>query len=853
MIRPTASPTLAVARREFAAYFASPLAAVFIVLFLGLAAALAFYLGGLFERGQADLQPFFSFHPWLYLFLVPAVGMRLWAEERRAGTVELLLTLPITPWQAVLGKFLAGWGLLVLALALTFPMWLTISWLGEPDHGVVFASYLGSALLAGAMLAVSSALSAATRSQVVAFVASVVACFVLMLAGYPLVQDVVRGWAPAVVADAVAAVSFLTHFQAITRGVLDLRDLLFFALTIAAWLAATVLILDPRRMRRSVALAVLALGFVALVGVSSLLLRGVRLDLTENREHTLSPATVALLEGIGEPVTLRLYFSERAAGDFPQVRAHAQRVRELLLEMAARSDGGLKVEVIDPEPFSDDEDRAVAQGLTAVPLPAGGSFFFGIVGTNRTDGELPIPFLQAEREAFLEYNLAKLVAALSRDDRPVVALYSTLPMAPAFDPALGAPSSGWVVDQQLRELFDLRRLESGFAAIDGEVDLLMLVHPQGLSDDSLYAIDQFALRGGRVLAFLDPDAENVAPDPLAGTVAGQRSSDLGPLLAAWGVDFDPTRIVADPAHALAVRTREGGPTEPLITLLGLGATAMAQQDVVTAQMETINVSSVGALAPRAGATTRLEPLLTTSADSGVLPTSLLGTVSATPANLLREFRAEGGARTLAARVSGPIGSAFPQRDGEGHLSRSLADLQAIIVADTDLLADPFWVNAAPGGFSEPFANNGDFVYNAVENLSGSADLIALRTRNVGTRPFHRVEALRRIAEQQFLQTEQQLQQRLVELERQLAALRRGDDGAPALDAGQQAELVRFQQEKADVRLELRDVQRQLNADIEALSTMLRAINIVAVPAAVAVVFLLAGLWRLQRRRRRRPA
>lgn len=605
-----------------------------------------------------------------------------------------------------------------------------------------------------------------------------------------------------------------------------------------------------RSMNRAViALPVLALGFLLLVGLSSLLLRGARLDLTENREHTLSPATVALLAGIDEPVRLRLYFSERAAGDFPQVRAYAQRVRELLQEMAARSDGKLLVEVIDPEPFSEDEDRAAAQGLTAVPLPGGGSFFFGIVGSNSTDGELPIPFLQVEREPFIEYNLAKLVSALSVEDRPVVALYSTLPMAPAFDPAAGAPSPGWVVDQQLRELFDLRRLEPGFSTIDAEVDLLMLVHPQGLADDSLYAIDQFALRGGRVLAFVDPDAESAAGDPLMGSMAGMRASDLGPLLAAWGVDFDATRVVADPEAALEVQTHEGGASEPLITLLGLGAEALAQDDIVTAQMEALNLSSAGVLTPREGATTRFEPLLSSSAGSGVLSTSILGTVSATPANLLREFRAEGGARTLAARISGPIATAFPQRSGEGHRAASVSDLQAIIVADTDLLADPFWVNAAPGGFSEPFANNGDLVYNAVENLSGQADLIALRTRAVGTRPFHRVEALRRAAEQQFLATEQRLRQRLSELEQQLAALQRGEGGAPSLSAGQQAELAQFQQEKIDVRLQLRDVQRQLNADIDALSTVLRIVNIVLVPAGIALLFLLGGLWRLQRRRR----
>ena len=606
-------------------------------------------------------------------------------------------------------------------------------------------------------------------------------------------------------------------------------------------------------LRRSAwALPLLALGFLALVGLSSVLLRGARIDLTANQEHTLSPATIALLEGIEEPVTLRLYFSERSAGDFPQVRAYAQRVRELLQEMAARSKGGLVVEVIDPEPYSEQEDLAVAQGLTAVPLPSGGNFFFGIVGSNSTDGELPIPFLQAEREAFLEYNLAKLVSALTVEERPVVALFSGLPMAPEFDPSTGAPSPGWVVDQQLRELFELRRLEPDFSAIDADVDLLMLVHPAGLSEDSLYAIDQFALRGGRVLAFVDPDAENAAPDDLLGGDAGAaRASDLGPLLAAWGVDFDPANVVADPGFALSVQTREGGANEPLITLLGLDAEALSASDIVTAQMELINLSTAGVLRPREGATTRFEPLLSTSEQSGELPTSLLGTVSATPSNLLREFRAEGGPRTIAARLSGPAATAFPQRGGEGHRATSASDLQIIVVADTDLLADAFWVNVAPGpgGFSEPFANNGDLVYNAVENLSGQAGLIGLRTRAVASRPFHRVQALRRAAEQQFLQTERELQQRLSVLERQLGELQRGEDGAPALGAEQQAELERFQQEKIDVRLQLREVQRQLNADIDALSTTLRVVNIVLVPAFVAFLFLIAGLWRLQRRRR----
>lgn len=241
------SALVSVFKREFASYFATPLAAVFLVIFLMLSMAFTFYLGGFYEAGQADLQPFFRFHPWLYLLLAPAVAMRLWAEERKSGTLELLLTLPLGLWQAVLGKFLAAWAFLGLALALTFPIWVTVSWLGDPDHGTILAAYLGSWLMAGAFLAVGSALSAATRSQVVAFILTVVVCLLYLLAGFPMALDLVRAWAPQSWVDAFAGLSFLTHFQAISRGVLDLRDVVFFLLGIAAWLAATVLVIDLKK------------------------------------------------------------------------------------------------------------------------------------------------------------------------------------------------------------------------------------------------------------------------------------------------------------------------------------------------------------------------------------------------------------------------------------------------------------------------------------------------------------------------------------------------------------------------------------------------------------------------------
>ncbi len=235
-----------IAKRELRAYFETPVAYVFIVIFLAMSGVFTFYLGGFYERGQADLQPFFSFHPWLYLFLVPAISMRLWSEERKSGSIELLMTLPITLWQAVLGKFLAAWAFVAVALALTFPIWITVNYLGDPDNGVILAAYLGSLLMAGAFLAIGSCISAANRNQVVAFIITVVICFVFLLSGFPLVLDFFAG-APQAVIDTVAGLSFLTHFTSISKGVIDLRDVAYFLLVIGAWLYATTIVLEMKK------------------------------------------------------------------------------------------------------------------------------------------------------------------------------------------------------------------------------------------------------------------------------------------------------------------------------------------------------------------------------------------------------------------------------------------------------------------------------------------------------------------------------------------------------------------------------------------------------------------------------
>jgi ABC-2 type transport system permease protein len=234
-------------KRELMSYFATPVAYVFIVIFLVLAGAFTFYLGGFYERDQADLQPFFNFHPWLYLFLVPAISMRLWAEERKSGSIELLLTLPITMLQAVLGKFLAAWAFIGFALLLTFPIWISVNYLGDPDNGVILAGYIGSLLMAGGFLAIGACISAANRNQVIAFIITVAVCFAFMVSGFPLVLDLFSGWAPQPLVDAIASLSFLTHFSTISKGVIDLRDVVYFAAMIGFWLLANAIVIDARK------------------------------------------------------------------------------------------------------------------------------------------------------------------------------------------------------------------------------------------------------------------------------------------------------------------------------------------------------------------------------------------------------------------------------------------------------------------------------------------------------------------------------------------------------------------------------------------------------------------------------
>ena len=612
-----------------------------------------------------------------------------------------------------------------------------------------------------------------------------------------------------------------------------------------------------------VALAVLFLGVVMLSNAG---LRGMRVDLTQNRLYTLTPGTRQVLDELKDPVNLYFYFSrDIAAKQSPLILPYATRVREFLEEIAARSGGKVRLRVVDPQPFSEEEDRAAEFGLQSLQSGGGDALYFGLAGTNSTDGRSVIPNFQPDREEFLEYDVAKLVHELGTPKKPVIGLMSSLGMQGQFDPSTGQMSDPWPIVTQLQQLFTVRPVTSDAERIDQDVDVLMVVHPKNLPTKTLYAIDQFVMRGGRMLLFVDPNsgADTSGRDPqnpLASAVANH-SSTLEPLLAAWGVNYDAGKVIGDLERGLEVRTSMQAPPVRHIGILGLHHGDMDQKDVVTASLDVVNLATAGFLTPRPGARTKLEPLLSSSADAAPLPAERFNALS-DPSTLRDGFKPTGVHYTLAARLTGPVESAFPQgmppdqKPPGGpptpHLARASAPANIVIVADTDLLMDYMWVQTREllgQRVAQAFANNGDLVANVLDNLSGSSALISIRGRASFSRPFERVEALRRQADDRLRSKAQELQAELQQTETKLTDLqsKRNDQASLMLSPEQEQELKRFTAEKARARKELRETQRGLNVDIDRLDSRLKILNIAVVPLLVAVT----GGVILARRRRRK--
>ncbi|MGH6945229.1 MAG: GldG family protein, partial [Geminicoccaceae bacterium] len=616
--------------------------------------------------------------------------------------------------------------------------------------------------------------------------------------------------------------------------------------------------------------------FVAINVVAGTLLTSQRLDLTADRLFIVSKGTKEVLASIDEPIDLRLYYSDQLNQMGPYFTSYDKRVEDLLSEYRRLSGGKLRIERLDPEPFSPEEDLAVAEGLRGLPLSDDGALaYFGVSGRNSTDDLQVIAYLAPERANFLEYDLTRMVYDLAHPKKPVIAVIGDLPLMGSrmnrFQP--------WRVLDTMYQFFDVRFLGGKQDKIDDDVDVLMLAQPQKLDAASLYGIDQFVMRGGRVVAFVDPFAEALqARQPGMPPPQGSAIKTLEPLLKAWGVQIADDKVIGDRSAAQRVTAYVRGRQAVIDYLpwLSFGADNLAQNDVVVGELQRLNLHSAGAITARDGATTKIEPLLVSSPLAMEIDTDK-NRMMADPAALIADFQPAGKPFTLAARVTGPVKSAFPDGPPEGakakpeddpaatkgdeaangskpesaHLTEAKAPLNLILVADSDLLADQTWVRSQDllgQQIAIPVANNGDFAVNALENLSGSEGLIGLRGRGVTSRPFEVVRNMQQEAEYKFRAKEQELRAQIDDTKKKIGDLQQEEQKSGVILTGaQQNEIERFRGEMIRLRQELRDVQRSLRENVERLSTAVKIVNIWAVPVLVAVAALIVALLRRARR------
>jgi len=612
-----------------------------------------------------------------------------------------------------------------------------------------------------------------------------------------------------------------------------------------------------RKLYPRAALLLLVLGFISFSALNSMLFGSLRVDLTENRLYTISAGTREIINSIEEPVDLYFFFSDKATQDLAPLRTYARRVREMLEEYALASDGRIRLRVIDPAPFSEAEDQAAEFGLQAVPLDGmGDEVYFGLAATNAYGEQAVIGFFQPDREEFLEYEISKLLNGLVQPSKPVVGVISGLQINGGFDMVSSRPTAPWVVMDQLAQGFDVRYMALDGDSIDEDVTTLMIVHPSGLSESLLYAIDQFVLRGGKAIVYVDPYCESAraSANPMLGD-APQSSSDLAPLFKAWGLQFDVSMVVADAGTALQISYAADQPPAPHLAFLGLGVDNIAQQDVVTGRLELLNLGMSGALSALEGASTRFEPLLQSSTRAALIDSARVQ-VSRNPSTLLDGFAPTGERYTLAARISGAARSAFEgaRTEGAEHLAEA-ANINVIVVADADMLADRFWVQVQDffgQQLASAWADNAAFAQNALENLSGSSALIDVRSRGRFSRPFELVQQIRLGADARYRESAERLQQRLEETEHQLGELQRSkaESNSLVLSPEQERTLQAFQQEKLQIRKQLREVRHQLDRDIDRLGMGFKLLNIVVAPLLLTLLLLGWHRWRQLRSRRR---
>ncbi len=825
-----------VVKNELLRYFISPLAYVYLIAFLLLNGSFAIYFGSFFDRGSADLSSMFAFQPWLYLLFIPGISMRLWSEEFRSKTIVQIMTMPVPVSVFVWGKFFAAWIFCALALFLTFPFWITVNLLGSPDNGVIALSYVGSFILAGCMIAVSQTMSALTKNQVIALVLSVVANLVFFLSGLEYILAFVRLFLPLSAVDMIASFSFLTHFDSISRGLFELRDAIFFTSLILLFNFTAILIVSFKTAGTAkwlkstsrgyyiFAFFGLLLGFAGLNLLANNLTRGISADFTEEKIFTLTDTTKNTLRYLPRPITAKLYYSPVLGERNPDLRLMFDKVRLLLRQYASLSDGRFAYRIYNPEPLDETEDKAIAAGLQ--PLPVADlniNAFFGLTLTDSVDNRRIIPFFALERQNFLEQDITQKIFELTHP-RKKLGIITSLPV---FDTVINnnVVSQEWQIIKQLKELYQITNIKTA-EDFPEDIDVLMIINPQNPDKKLIEKIKRYSLDGGKVLLILDNAAE--APRLFSPVNHEYVPSYLGSLADFWGIRFRNDAVVADLDNSIMVDATKDYKSNPSFTRdvvqFVLTEKNVNPQAPEVSELKNLLFTSASEIEP-ASLDIRFTPLITTSSNAAYLDISAIYQ-NINPGDILRNFRSDGTKKIIAAKIQ----STRPDRPFE-----------LIAVGDSDFLYDSFWttsVKLLDDTFAVPVMDNGNFVLNALESLSGGDNLIGLRGKSAKTRRFEDIERIRRNAQLDFKIRENEIINRINQTKIELQEIwnKKDFEQRQTFNTDELSLIAGIRKRLDDDRQELGEIRRALNTEIDRIDGWVKIANIYAVPLTI-----LAGL------------
>ncbi|MDD7983701.1 Gldg family protein [Lentisphaera marina] len=735
----------AISKREYKSYFSSSLAYVFLIAFLVTSAVFSFKIADWYKLNEASMRLLFDFHPYLYLFFIPAVGMRMWSEEDRVGSLELLLTMPVTVWQAVIGKFIAAWAFLATALLLTFPMVVTTYYLGDPDTGRIIAGYGGSLLLGGMCLALCGVCSSLTQNQVTSYICSFLLMLIFMVAGMQQlgIEAVLNSILPKEVVETLIFFSIIPHIASLARGVFDLRDFIYFFSIMLFGLGSTVAILRCRKashkFNRPITALVIGLVFVSVV-ILNLIFRNVsyRIDLSEDKLYTLSESSIKVIQQMDSPGRIRFYFSRSTPGVSMEQKALARRVEDLLREYAEESNGKLKLEVIDPQAGTPGETSARFDGLQEIKLGQQGVMYLG-VAVSYQDKVMTIPAFTADEEDQMELNVTRLLHSAQKQEKPVVLFQSALPvLGLKADPSSGRikDEPEWSIITEMRIDYTLLQMPPKVKEIPDKVKMVILVHPETLSEESMYALDQYLMRGGKILCFLD-NFSLVEGKFNKGTSQKGRLSQMSTLLGfseAWGVRYVPEELVADRALKTPVKGKEN----PF--MLSLGPDNLKSDEAFFTNVNKLHIPYAGYLDYRPVEGLKYDVLMESSPyNLGVKRQEALKS-----REVLQKITAKSDPKILAMRVSGKMKSAFQKYlpndvDIKKHLKQGTKTGEVILFSDADMLHDSFQTNIQHlfNGRRErvSISDNTVLFLNILDTALNEGSLLGLRGRRFKRRNF----------------------------------------------------------------------------------------------------------------------